>query len=161
MYNNAYLRFMRIIISLLLALISFGSFSQKEINLKRKYIGNYKGIIPSYSMDTGNEVVQVSSTNIFIEITKDSVFVKIGISTGSMTSDSTHFDKLSGVSSMTNSLKGDYYIMFEAKTYYLLEATIEGQLATERILVYKRKKHISRDGMYPQPVAELKKFKVK
>ena len=50
-------------------------------------------------------------------------------------------------------------VMFEAQKYFLLDVKIEGQLATERIMVYKRGKKLSRDGMYPQPVTELRKKK--
>lgn len=137
--NISYLRFMHKVAIILMLLIPLGSLSQKEVKLKKKFISHYKGTIPPYEMDTGEKTIQVSSTPIYVEITKDSLFVNIG----------------------NNVLRGTYYIMFQAKTYYLLEAKIDGQLATERIMVYKRGKHISRDGMYPQPIAELKRYKVR
>ena len=46
----------------------------------------------------------------------------------------------------------------KAKTYFLVDAKIDDQLATERLIIYKRGRKISRDGMYPQPVTELKKY---
>jgi len=137
--NISYLRFMRKFAIILMILIPLGSFSQKEAKLKKKFFSHYKGIIPPYQMDIGDSTIQVSSASIYVEITKDSLFVNIG----------------------NNKLRGTYYVMFAAKTYYLLEANIDGQLATERIMVYKRGRHISRDGMYPQPVAELKRYKVR
>jgi hypothetical protein len=120
------------IFALLLPLMSFG---QKEVNLKRKYMKSYSGIIPSYSMDVGDNIVEVTTTPISIQIDKDSVFFNIG----------------------QNKFQGTYTVMFEANKYYLLNAVIDGQLANERIMVHKRGKTISRDGLYPQPIAELKR----
>ena len=88
-------------------------------------------------MDSGSEVLEVSSVVIYVMLTEDQIAVTIG----------------------NNKLSGTYTVMFEAQTYFLVDATMDGQLATERILVYKRGKRISRDGMYPQPVTELEKVK--
>lgn len=122
---------------ILLVCLPMATFAQKKINLKKKYFGVYKGTIPAYRMDVGTELIDVSSSSIYIQIGKNEITLNIG----------------------NNELRGTYEVMFEAKTYYLLDATIEGQLATERILVYKRGKRLSRDGMFPQPVTELKKYK--
>jgi hypothetical protein len=113
------------------------AFSQKEIKLKKKYFGKYKGTVSSYKVDTGNEVMQVGESAIYVNLAKEQISVTVG----------------------KNKMYGTYDVMFEAKKYFLLDATIEGQLATERIMVYKRGKKIARDGMYPQPVTELKKYK--
>ena len=115
-----------------LPLLSFG---QKEVNLKRKYMKSYSGIIPSYSMDVGDNIVEVTATPISIQIDKDSVYFKIG----------------------QNKFQGVYMVKFEANKYYLLNAVIDGQLANERVMVHKRGKIISRDGLYPQPMTELKR----
>ena len=128
---------MRALLIILFTLCTINSFAQKEINLKRKYFGNYKGQIASYKLDTSNEIIDVGSTAIYVELNKDDVIITIG----------------------TRELRGFYEVMFEAKKYYLIEAELQGQVAPERIMVYKRGKHIARDGMYPQPVTELKKFK--
>jgi hypothetical protein len=117
---------------LALPLISLG---QKEVNLKRKFMKSYSGIIPSYSMDVGDNIVEVTATPISIQIDKDSVFFVIG----------------------QNRFQGTYTIMFEANKYYLLNAIIDGQLANERIMIHKRGRTISRDGLYPQPMSELKR----
>jgi hypothetical protein len=126
----------KLLIIVLLCLPVMAS-AQKAISLKKKFFGSYKGTIPSYKMDTGDDVVDVSSSAIYIEITKEDMTIAIG----------------------NNALHGTYKVMFMAKTYYLLDVKIDGQLASERIMVYKRGKKLSRDGMYPQPVAELKKYK--
>ena len=113
------------------------SLAQKEVSLKKKYFGKYIGEVPAYKMDTGTGIVQVSSSSIYVLLDKGGIAVTIG----------------------NNKLTGTYEVLFEAKTYYLLDAKMEGQIAAERIMVYKRGKHISRDGMFPQPVSDLKKSK--
>lgn len=135
--NFSYIRFMRIGFALLLVIFPLWSAAQKKVELKKKYFGRYEGEIPAYKMDVGAEVVAVSPASIGIRIEEDSVFLTIG----------------------QRSLKGSYDVLFLAKTYYLLDAKMEGQLASERILVYKRGKKLSRDGLYPQPVSELRKVK--
>lgn len=111
--------------------------AQKKIELKKKYFGTYSGNISSFQMDAGNDLVSVDSTTIKIEITEKEVLFTVG----------------------KNALKGTYYVMFEAKKYFLLDCRIEGQLAGERIVVYKKGNKISRDGLYPQPNAFLFKEK--
>ena len=111
--------------------------AQKEINLKKKYLGKYKGEIAGYNIDTGEKIMRVNSSPIYVELNKKDILITIG----------------------SNILKGTYEVMFKAQTYYLVDAKIEGQLATERIIVYKRGRKIARDGMYPQPVTEMKKYK--
>ena len=121
----------------LLVITPLFAFSQKKIDLRKKYFGKYKGTVPSYNIDAGEEIIRVSESMIYINIAKDEISVAVG----------------------NNKLYGTYKVMFEAKTYYLLDAKIDGQLATERIMVYKRGRKIARDGMYPQPVTELKKYR--
>tara|TARA_R110002072_G_scaffold266303_1_gene425175 strand:- start:20583 stop:20927 length:345 start_codon:yes stop_codon:yes gene_type:complete len=111
--------------------------AQKEIQLKRKYFGKYKGEIAGYNIDTGEKIMRVSSSAIYIEISKNEISITIG----------------------NNKLKGSYEVMFKAQTYFLVDAEIEGQLATERIIIYKRGRKVARDGMFPQPVTQLKKYK--
>ena len=120
-----------------LLIVPFGLTAQKEIKLKRKYLAKYEGVIPAYSMGSALEVVDVDETTITITIGKEFIYTTIG----------------------DRKLQGTYVVMFEADTYYLLDATMSGQMANERILVYKRGKKIARDGMYPQPLADLKKKK--
>lgn len=104
--------------------------------MNKKYFGKYKGIIPAYKIDTSNELLEVGETAIYIDLFKDQIAVKVG----------------------NNKIYGKYTVMFEAKDYYLLDATMTGQLATERIMVYKKGSKIARDGMFPQPVCELKRY---
>lgn len=127
---------MRITLIILFLVSCFFGYGQEEIELKKRYLGSYKGTIPAYQVTVDLSIVEVSETPIYVHLMKDEITVTIG----------------------NRTLTGTYTVMFKANDYYLLDATMEGQLATERILVYKRGKHISRDGMYPQPVTELNKF---
>ena len=127
---------MRLLLLTLLFVLPLSAFSQKEIRLKKKYFGKYKGVIPAYKMNATNEIVEVGETMIYIDIFKEQIMVKVG----------------------NNVRYGTYEVMFMADKYFLLDATIEGQLATERIMVYKRGKKIARDGMFPQPVTELERY---
>lgn len=112
--------------------------AQKQVDgLKKKYFGKYEGEITSFQLDSGQDLVSVDSTGISVEIDDSTVLITVG----------------------KNQLKGKYDVMFEAKTYFLLDCRIEGQLAGERIVVYKKGKKISRDGLYPQPNAFLYKQK--
>ncbi len=124
-------------IFLLLLIFPLSAYSQKEITLKRKYFGKYEGIVPAYSMGSALELVDVGETEIIITIGKDFIYTTIG----------------------SRKIQGTYTIMFEAEDYFLLDASMTGQLANERILVYKQGKKIAREGMYPQPLADLKKTK--
>jgi len=112
------------------------TYGQNKIELKKRFIGKYKGEIPSYNIDTGKQIMKVSSSPISLELTKNELTLTIG----------------------DNELHGTYTVMFKAKSYFLVDAIIDGQLATERLIVYKRGRKISRDGMYPQPVTELNKY---
>ncbi len=134
----SYLRFMRWII-IFVALVSFPAVAQKEIKLKRKFLGSYKGMVPAYEINTGEELIPVGETPIYVSITKSDISVTIG----------------------NREITGTHNVMFEADSYFLLDCEMTNQLANERILVYKRGKRLSRDGMFPQPVTELKKYKSK
>ena len=112
------------------------AYGQKKIELKKRFLGKYKGEIPSYNIDTGEKIKKVSSSAIYLALNKKDLTLTIG----------------------NNELHGTYSVMFKAKTYFLVDAKIDGQLATERLIIYKRGRKISRDGMYPQPVSELKKY---
>lgn len=114
-------------------------FGQDAVKLKKKYRGYYEGVIPEYSIQSNGELHFVSSAPIQIQIGENQVKVTVG----------------------NNTIMGTYEIMFKAEKYYLLDVDIEGQLANERILVYKKGKKLSRDGMFPQPVTTLKKTKKK
>jgi len=131
----SYLRYMSKYIIMILLIVPMFASAQKKIDLKRKYQGSYVGTIPGYKVESSEHIMYVAPSEITSSIGKNQVQVNVG----------------------GNTMYGTFEIMFEAKKYYLLDVTIDGQLATERIMVYKTGKRLSRDGMYPQPVTELKK----
>jgi hypothetical protein len=109
--------------------------AQKQITLKKKYFGIYTGIMAGYLLDSGTEVVTVKETKMAIQISKNAITFDIG---------RLHFS-------------GNYRVVFESKEYLVLDATIDGQLQSERIRIYKKGKEMRREGVYPQPETELKK----
>jgi hypothetical protein len=105
--------------------------------LKKSYLGRYAGEIGSYEINTGQELFTVQPVDISVHITRDSLTLHIG----------------------HRSFTGTYAILLETHTYILLEALLHGQIAPERIVVYKKGKKISREGIKPQPDVVLKKQK--
>ena len=111
--------------------------SQTPIELKSKFFGIYEGKISSFLMDSGKDLLSVEESPITIEITAEAIFFAIG----------------------SNKKSGIYTVLFEAEKYFLLDCKINGQLANERVVVFKKGKKISRDGLYPQPNTILLKSK--
>lgn len=117
--------------------ISFLGSAQKPIDLKKKYFGNYEGPVNSFKLDTGEDLVDVEKTSMRVSIDEKNVVFDVG----------------------RYHLEGTYTVLFEAQKYFVLDCTIPGRVAGERIVVYKRGKQISRDGLFPQPSAMLEKVK--
>jgi len=123
-------------IFLMFFLVPITLVAQKDITLKRKYLGKYKGTIPAYQIQTDNEVMDVTACSIYMNIEADAIELTVG----------------------NNKFIGTYSVMFKTKTYYLLEARMDGQTYAERIMLYVRGKKASREGLYPQPMAALEKY---
>lgn len=121
----------------LFVLLSNVGFTQTNITLKKKYFGSYIGEIPSYSVYTNDTVIEVAATTIKIKIGAKEIGFEIG----------------------KNTFAGSYKVLLQANNYFLLDCVMPNQLATERIMVFKKGKKISRDGLYPQPMAFLNKIK--
>ncbi len=121
---------------LFLALIlSSGLAAQQDISLKRKYLGTYSGEIPGYYLESGRELMEVAAAPLQIEIGRDFVEFVLG----------------------NERIRGTYKVLLAVKNYYVLEAYLEGQEIPERIVVFRKGKQISREGIYPQPNALLNK----
>ncbi len=117
--------------------ISFVGSAQKPIDLKKKYFGNYEGPVNSFKLDTGEDLVDVEKTSMRVSIDEKNVVFDVG----------------------RYHLEATYTVLFEAQKYFVLDCNIPGRVAGERIVVYKRGKQISRDGLFPQPSAMLEKVK--
>ena len=126
-------RFLVLLIVFVPVLVS----AQKPVELKKKFYGAYEGQISNFELDGGKDLIPVDSISIRVEISLQNIEITIGkqINTGT------------------------YSVLFEGDKYFVLDCRMEGQLATERIVVFKHGKKISRDGLYPQPNSFL--FKVK
>ena len=127
---------MRLLLLVFVLVPIIGS-SQKPIELKSKFLGIYEGKISSFLMDSGKDLLSVEESSITIQITAEAIFFAIG----------------------SNKKSGIYTVLFEADKYFLLDCKINGQLANERVVVFKKGKKISRDGLYPQPNTILLKSK--
>lgn len=123
-----------VLVLFFIAIHLFGG-AQKAQKLKRRCLGTYVGNMPSYLLDSGKEVINVESTEITVQLSKDAISFDIG-----------RFH-----------MSGNYRIIFKNKDYWVLDATVDGQLQSERITVYKKQKKIIREGVYPQPNATLEK----
>ena len=124
-------------ILLLTPLISNGQKLVEEV--KKKYFGTYIGEIPSYSLDTGRDFVNVESVALKIQL--DATYVSMDLG-------KEHFT-------------GTYSVVFLGVDYYVLHVQLEGQMQAERLLVHTKTKSMTREGIHPQPNAELKKFSKK
>jgi hypothetical protein len=128
---------MRKLFFLLTLLVGFTSVAQTSGQLKKRFLGTYTGFIPSYKTVSSN--IQVDSVALTIELSSNQLRFSLG--------------KLE--------FEGEYTILLETASYYILECKMEDRIANERIMVYKRGKKISRDGLFPQPNATLYKLRKK
>lgn len=113
-----------------LSSISFGQ-------IKKKLLGTYVGQIPAYELNTGVDIIQVNPSSITIDLQAKGLSISVG------------GQKKVGV----------YTVILETERYFVLEAMLENQAAPERLLLYKKGKRISREGLAPQPEVILLKGK--
>ena len=128
---------MRKLFFLLTLLVGFSSVAQTSGQLKKRLLGTYSGFIPSYKTVSTN--IHVDSVAVTIKLSNNSLQFTVG--------------KLE--------FEGEYTVLLETSTYFILDCKIEDRIANERIMVYKRGKKISRDGLFPQPNATLYKLRKK
>lgn len=132
-----YLRYMRNWMFVLFFLFPLLSVAQENVDIKNKYLGKYKGTIPSFQIQSDKGVINVSESSIYIDIqSDDAIGIKIG----------------------NQQMQGTYRVLFKAKTYYLIEARMESETYAERIKVFLKGKTISREGLHPQPDTILEKM---
>lgn len=104
--------------------------------IKKKHFGVYRGVIPAFSMDTGRDLVDVTSVEIIVEVEAEKVVLHIG----------------------DQHLVGDYKVLFKGDDYYVLDVTLKRQLQHERLVIKQKGKMMTREGIYPQPNSTLKKL---
>lgn len=105
-----------------------------QVKLKKKYFGLYEGEIGAYTIDSGTDLLMIQKSVIEIQFNKE----------GTLTQKIGEF-----------SVSGTWKLFFEADNYYLFDVQIANQVMTERILLYKKGKKMSREGITPQPSAIL------
>ncbi|MBC9811240.1 hypothetical protein H9Y05_02015 [Crocinitomicaceae bacterium CZZ-1] len=125
----------RLILVICLIVPFFSEAQTIVTELKKKNYGVYKGEIPSYIYSSDTSLFTIDATPIEVQVSENAIAVTIG--------------KLHK--------KGSYHILFKDKNYYVLDAFFEGDILTERIVLYEKTKSMIREGSYPQPNALLKK----
>ncbi len=124
---------MRFCLLVLIVTCSFNGISQE---VKKKYLGVYTGEIPSYALELGEEVFQVQSASIEIQLKAEGILV----------------EKIAA-----KEIKGTYQFIKEDKSGIYFEAKLDGQFIPESYILYKKDKRLERKGIYPQPDVFLKK----
>jgi hypothetical protein len=114
-----------------LFLVSLGSNAQE---LKKKWRGTYLGTVPSYYMEVGEKLLEVSDAQISITFLEGN---KIQETLGS------------------SNQEGIYRITSETKTSIIIQVNYANQLVYEVLEVSKKEKTIIRKGFYPQPECKL------
>lgn len=108
--------------------------SAQGVKVKKKYLKTYEGVIPSYGINTGTEVVEVREEKIQISLTQDSLYIQIG-------------KLISG---------GIYEASKEEKNQYTITGTMEISGIPELLYVNTKSKELTRKGVFPQPDVILK-----
>ncbi len=105
--------------------------------IKRKYRGNYEGIIKSYKINSGEDYLTVKETPIRILVEKKKLIITIGNI------------KIEGLPELKNINRNNIELILKRPNDF----------GTERIRIYRKNKTLIRKGISPQPDAELFKQK--
>jgi hypothetical protein len=114
------------------------SAATQTVRVKRKYCKTYQGEIPKYSAMLGQEMVEVSSMQIDVQVKKDSLYLSIGNV------------RISGVYTAQKSTNPDEVVLTLPR---------ENSGIEERIILNTTKKTLLRKGVFPQPDALLSRVK--
>lgn len=107
--------------------------SAQGVKVKKKYLKSYEGVIPSYGINTGSEVVEVREEKIQISLTKDSLYIQVG--------------KLK--------YGGTYKVEKITKKEYKITGTMEETGIPALLFLDLKNKTLLRKGVFPQPEALL------
>ena len=114
------------------------SAATQTVRVKRKYCKTYQGEIPKYSAMLGQEMVEVSSMQIDVQVKKDSLYLSIGNI------------RVSGVYTAQKSTNPNEVVLTLPR---------ENSGIEERIILNTTKKTLLRKGVFPQPDALLSRVK--
>lgn len=109
---------------------------QKNIKIKKKYLGKYVGVIPAYQVQSDKGLLNVEETPISFVLVKDETAV---IQIGNENKEST------------------YRVLEKDKNDYTIEVRTEGEIYVEKIELKGKQKMLIREGLKPQPDSKLKK----
>lgn len=118
-----------------LVFISFGLHAQKP--LKKKFLGRYHGEIGAYKINTGAQFIDVAQTDILVTLRKSDLDFTIG----------------------KNQMTLPYTWKKKDKQLIIIEFTRSTDETLETLILTKNRKEITREGIFPQPKAILKKIK--
>jgi hypothetical protein len=119
---------------LLLFVFCFSISHAQTIELKKKHLKNYTGLIPPYEVNYNNRLEKVEATAITVSLVKDSIYVNVGLSKWS----------------------GTYTAIKTSKKTIEISGKMNGSGIKEIIILYPRKRKLIRKGLFPQSDAELK-----
>jgi len=122
---------------LIIFLICCSISSAQDIKVKRKFRGIYTGIIPPYEFNSGEELFRVSSAPISITISKTGYLLTIG----------------------DLNYEGEIIALSVKKKQAYFTIKIPEYSLEEKVQVDAKKKILLRDGIRPQPILQLRKFK--
>ena len=102
--------------------------------LKKKLRVSYSGVVPSYFMEVGEQLVEVDQAQLLITfISGNKIQEQLG----------------------SSNLEGTYRITSESKSTITIQVNYPNQLVYEELEINKKEKKMIRRGFYPQPNATL------
>ena len=107
--------------------------------VKKRDQGVYKGIIPAYAINTGQNLIEVDSCVVQIKLEKTRLIIRID-------------DK---------EYEGSYQVDKKTKRIYVLHVETEYSDIKEEIILFGKDNIMTRKGLFPQPDTSLKKLKKK
>ena len=117
--------------------ISIGFLVNSQV--KKRDQGYYKGVISAYTINTSQNLVKVDSCQLFIQLDKSSILIKID----------------------DQEYLGTYRVNKRKKRNYVLKAKTKYSDIEEEIILFGKDKIMNRKGLFPQPDTQLIKLKKK
>ena len=119
----------------LICILIFKAFNFSA-QIKKKDLGTYKGSIPSYKINNGSQLLEVTSCNITVSLDKDSLKLVIGSKTYS----------------------GVYEVKKIKRRAYNIHLTTPHSQLEEVFRLEGKERRMLRKGIFPQPDCELIKL---
>lgn len=106
-------------------------------SVKKKLLGIYSGTIPSYMIESGEQLINVGASSISIVfLSENKVEETIG----------------------ATKTEGTYRITSDDKATYTIQVNYPNQIVYEELILSKKDRTILRKGFYPQPESKLTKI---